>query len=193
MLGRGARDFLKFAEIPSPPAVAGFFQGNWTNLDNTTASARGSIGNFSYRAEAFTAGSAAIVVTNHTLHLVSIARAAGLTLTWDDFADLSEVVPLLCRIYPNGTADVNHFHAAGGMGFLIRELLEAGYLHEDVRTVWGDGLSLDSYGRYWAAQTRTPWGQQHLDRVALVEVVIFGSARRRRRAAPARGSAPGRR
>ena len=79
--------------------------------------------------------------TNHTLHLVAIARAAGLRLTWDDFADLSEVVPLLTRIYPNGSADVNHFHAAGGMAFLIRELLSAGLLHEDVTTVWGSGLA----------------------------------------------------
>ena len=58
--------------------------------------------------------------TNHTLHLPAMARAAGITLTWDDIADLAEVVPLLCRVYPNGQADVNHFHAAGGMGFLIR-------------------------------------------------------------------------
>ena len=57
--------------------------------------------------------------TNHTIHLVAIARAAGIAVTWDDFADLSEVVPLLARIYPNGIADVNHFQAAGGMGFLI--------------------------------------------------------------------------
>jgi phosphogluconate dehydratase len=79
--------------------------------------------------------------TNHTIHLVAIARAAGIDVTWDDFADLSEVVPLLARIYPNGLADVNHFHAAGGMGFLIGELLDAGLLHDDVRTVWGSGLS----------------------------------------------------
>jgi phosphogluconate dehydratase len=77
--------------------------------------------------------------TNHTLHLVAMARAAGIKLTWDDFADLSEVVPLLARIYPNGLADVNHFHAAGGMGFLVRELLASGLLHEDVRTVAGEG------------------------------------------------------
>jgi len=78
--------------------------------------------------------------TNHTLHLVAMARAAGIRLTWDDFADLAEAVPLLCRVYPNGQADVNHFHAAGGMPFLIRELLDAGLLHEDVATVWGEGL-----------------------------------------------------
>ena len=79
--------------------------------------------------------------TNHTLHLVAIAAAAGLHITWQDMSDLSDVVPLLARVYPNGLADVNHFHAAGGMGFLIRELLDAGYLHEDVKTVWGGGLS----------------------------------------------------
>ncbi|HWJ81666.1 MAG TPA: phosphogluconate dehydratase [Nocardioides sp.] len=78
--------------------------------------------------------------TNHTLHLVAIARAAGIVLTWDDLADLSAVVPLLARIYPNGSADVNHFHAAGGVGFLVRTLLDAGLLHEDVLTVAGRGL-----------------------------------------------------
>ncbi|HTC50434.1 MAG TPA: phosphogluconate dehydratase [Steroidobacteraceae bacterium] len=78
--------------------------------------------------------------TNHTLHLIAIARAAGLILDWEDFHELSEVVPLLARIYPNGAADVNHFHAAGGMGFLVRELLDAGLMHGDVRTVAGDGL-----------------------------------------------------
>ncbi len=78
--------------------------------------------------------------TNHTLHLVAVARAAGITLTWDDFADLSEVVPLLARVYPNGTADVNAFHQAGGMQFLMRELISAGLLHDDVKTVWGAGL-----------------------------------------------------
>src|SRR5689334_13746444 len=79
--------------------------------------------------------------TNHTLHLIAIAAAAGLKVTWQDMADLSEIVPLLARVYPNGVADVNHFHAAGGMGFLIRELLASGHLHEDVKTVWGGGLS----------------------------------------------------
>jgi phosphogluconate dehydratase len=69
-----------------------------------------------------------------------MAAAAGIRLTWQDISDLAEVVPLLARVYPNGLADVNHFHAAGGMGFLIRELLDAGLLHEDVDTVWGKGL-----------------------------------------------------
>ncbi|GIZ53813.1 phosphogluconate dehydratase [Noviherbaspirillum aridicola] len=78
--------------------------------------------------------------TNHTLHLVAIARAAGIVIDWNDFDELSSVVPLLTRIYPNGDADVNHFHAAGGTGFVIRELLDAGLLHEDVTTVLGEGL-----------------------------------------------------
>ncbi|QDC01981.1 phosphogluconate dehydratase [Mesorhizobium sp. 8] len=78
--------------------------------------------------------------TNHTIHLIAMAAAAGIRLTWQDISDLSDAVPLLARVYPNGLADVNHFHAAGGMGFLIRELLDAGLLHEDVRTVWGEGL-----------------------------------------------------
>src|SRR5690606_16295005 len=67
-------------------------------------------------------------------------HAAGISITWQDISDLSEAVPLLARVYPNGLADVNHFNAAGGMGFLIRELLDAGLLHEDVQTVWGEGL-----------------------------------------------------
>ena len=80
--------------------------------------------------------------TNHTLHIIAIARCAGWIVNWDDFAELSAVVPLLARIYPNGSADVNHFHAAGGMGFLIRELLQGGLLHAQVRTVAGGDLSL---------------------------------------------------
>jgi phosphogluconate dehydratase len=74
--------------------------------------------------------------TNHTLHLVAMARAVGLTLTWDDMAELSAITPLLARIYPNGSADVNHFHAAGGFAFLARQLLAAGLLHGDALTVW---------------------------------------------------------
>ncbi len=83
--------------------------------------------------------------TNHTIHLIAMARAAGVLIDWDDFAELSAVVPLLARVYPNGKADVNHFHAAGGMGFLMRELLAAGLLHGDVKTVVGDGLA--AYGQ----------------------------------------------
>ena len=78
--------------------------------------------------------------TNHTMHLVAIARAAGIKLSWNDIADLSAVVPLLARVYPNGGADVNHFHAAGGMACVIDSLLDEGLMHEDVRTVAGDGL-----------------------------------------------------
>jgi phosphogluconate dehydratase len=94
--------------------------------------------------------------TNHTIHLVAMAKAAGIQINWDDFSDLSEVVPLLARVYPNGGADVNHFHAAGGMGFLIRELLHAGLLHGDVQTVMGKGLEqythepfLTDHGLQW--------------------------------------------
>ncbi|WP_338468775.1 phosphogluconate dehydratase [Azotobacter vinelandii] len=78
--------------------------------------------------------------TNHTLHLPAIAQAAGIQLTWQDMADLSEVVPTLTKVYPNGKADINHFQAAGGVAFLVRELLDAGLLHEDVETVVGRGL-----------------------------------------------------
>jgi phosphogluconate dehydratase len=81
--------------------------------------------------------------TNHTMHLVAMARAAGIDLRWDDFADLSAVVPLLARIYPNGKADINHFHAACGTAFLVRELVGAGLMHRDVQTVVGPGL--DAY------------------------------------------------
>ncbi|MFN0113258.1 MAG: phosphogluconate dehydratase [Paracoccaceae bacterium] len=79
--------------------------------------------------------------TNLVIHLPAMARAAGITLETQDFAAISEAVPLLAKVYPNGLADVNHFHAAGGTGFLIGELLEAGLLHPDVRTVAGDGLA----------------------------------------------------
>lgn len=78
--------------------------------------------------------------TNHTLHLVAIARAAGITLTWDDLAELSAVVPLMARVYPNGQADINHFHAAGGLAFTVHSLLKHGLLHDDVHTVAGHGL-----------------------------------------------------
>jgi len=78
--------------------------------------------------------------TNHLIHLVAMARACGIIIDWDDFLDLSSVTPLLARIYPNGSADVNHFHAAGGFGFIIRELIDSGIMHGDVKTVMGDGL-----------------------------------------------------
>lgn len=78
--------------------------------------------------------------TNHTIHLIAIARAAGILINWDDMSDLSAVIPLVTRMYPNGAADVNHFHAAGGMGFVIGTLLENNLLHEDVQTIIGQGL-----------------------------------------------------
>lgn len=78
--------------------------------------------------------------TNHTMHLIAMARSAGFIVNWDDFAELSAATPLLTRIYPNGQADINHFQHAGGMALLIRELLDAGLLHEDVQTVAGPGL-----------------------------------------------------
>lgn len=79
--------------------------------------------------------------TNHTLHLVAMARAAGIQINWSDFADISKAVPLLAQVYPNGMADINHFHNAGGMGFMMTELLAAGLLHDDVQTILGHGLS----------------------------------------------------
>jgi phosphogluconate dehydratase len=79
--------------------------------------------------------------TNHVIHLVAMARACGLTVTWDDMADISAVTPLLARVYPNGEADVNQFHAAGGMSFVTRELIDAGLAHADAMTVWGPGLA----------------------------------------------------
>ena len=78
--------------------------------------------------------------SNHTLHLIAMARACGIILTWDDFDALSQITPLLCKMYPNGSADVNHFHSAGGMPVVISELLSAGLLHEDVDTIMGKGL-----------------------------------------------------
>src|SRR3981081_262655 len=94
--------------------------------------------------------------TNHTMHLVAMARCAGISITWDDFSDLSAVVPLLTRIYPNGSADVNRFQMAGGMAFLVRELLDGGFLHGDTLTVVGKGL-----GAYatepWLDDRRLAW------------------------------------
>jgi len=86
--------------------------------------------------------------TNHTIHLIAIARAAGIHIDWDDLDELSQATPLLARIYPNGSADVNHFHAAGGVGLVIRELLDAGLMHPDIRCVHGGDLR---------AQADEPW------------------------------------
>jgi phosphogluconate dehydratase len=101
--------------------------------------------------------------TNHAIHLIAMAAAAGIRLTWQDLSDISDAVPLLARVYPNGLADVNHFQAAGGMGFLIRELLDAGYLHEDVRTIWGEGL------RPYAVEARLG-AEGGVERVAAPEI-----------------------
>ena len=79
--------------------------------------------------------------TNHSMHLVAIARSAGIILNWDDISDLSAAVPLLARVYPNGQADVNHFHAAGGTSCMFRQLLDAGYMHPDAKTSWGTTFS----------------------------------------------------
>lgn len=78
--------------------------------------------------------------TNHTMHIIAMAKAAGITITWDDMDEISRVTPLLARVYPNGEADVNHFQAAGGMAFLVRELRRGGLLHEDVVSLMGEGL-----------------------------------------------------
>lgn len=79
--------------------------------------------------------------TNHTIHLIAMARAAGIIIDWTDFDELSRVVPLLARVYPNGQADINHFHAAGGTGYLFRELMQNGLMHSDAQTLWGDTLA----------------------------------------------------
>ena len=90
--------------------------------------------------------------TNHTLHLVAIAAAAGVVIDWQDFDELSRIIPLMARVYPNGTADVNHFHAAGGLGFVIGDLLAEGLLHDDVKTILGDGLSRFAIEPFLAAE-----------------------------------------
>lgn len=79
--------------------------------------------------------------TNHTLHIIAIARAAGIIVNWEDFSELSNVVPLLARVYPNGKADVNHFHAAGGMAFIISELKKAGLMHSNANSIYGDSMA----------------------------------------------------
>ena len=84
--------------------------------------------------------------TNLTIHMAAIAAAAGILINWDDFSDISSATPLICRIYPNGSADVNHFHAAGGMAYLINQLIDAGLVHKDVTTVAG-GEGLVEYTR----------------------------------------------
>ncbi|MBD9399708.1 MULTISPECIES: phosphogluconate dehydratase [unclassified Pseudomonas] len=110
--------------------------------------------------------------TNHTLHIPAFARAAGIQLTWQDMADLSAVTPTLAKVYPNGQADVNHFHACGGVPFMVRTLLEAGLLHEDVYTVAGQGLSRYTQEPFLDGE-RLVWRQgpeQSLDRNILRSV-----------------------
>ncbi len=85
--------------------------------------------------------------TNHTIHLIAMAAAAGVQIDWDDFAALSKIVPLMARVYPNGDADVNVFHAAGGTAYLIRELLHAGLLHDNVTTVLSRDAGLSTHAR----------------------------------------------
>ncbi|HJW47586.1 MAG TPA: phosphogluconate dehydratase [Lysobacter sp.] len=94
--------------------------------------------------------------TNHALHLVAMARAAGLLIDWDDLDELSRVTPLLARVYPNGSADVNDFHAAGGIGFVIRELLDAGLMHADIRCVHGGDLRQQAQ-EPWLDGTQLRW------------------------------------
>jgi phosphogluconate dehydratase len=110
--------------------------------------------------------------TNHSIHLIAMARSAGLLINWDDFSALSSVVPLLARVYPNGQADINHFHAAGGTGYLFRELMSAGLMHADARTVWGESLAdytqepfLEGDALYWR-----PAASQSLDPEVLTSV-----------------------
>jgi phosphogluconate dehydratase len=91
--------------------------------------------------------------TNHSIHWIAIARAAGILIDWQDFSELSAITPLVARIYPNGSADVNHFHAAGGSAFVIRTLLDNGLMHEDVNTVWGKGL------RHYTSEPRLQDGE----------------------------------
>ena len=95
--------------------------------------------------------------TNLTIHLVAIAAAAGIKIDWSDFSELSSVVPLLARVYPNGIADVNHFHAAGGLGYIIGELLDAGLLHDDVNTIRGRGLSTLRVEPFLDEKSRVEW------------------------------------
>ncbi len=95
--------------------------------------------------------------TNHSIHLIAIARMAGIILTWQDMADLSDIVPLLARVYPNGKADINAFQQAGGMPFLIRELSQAGLLHIDVNTIMGKGLEAYCQEPFLNAEGQLSW------------------------------------
>ena len=110
--------------------------------------------------------------TNHAIHLIAMARSAGIVLNWGDFDSLSAVVPLLARVYPNGQADINHFQAAGGTGLLFRELMGAGLMHSDARTVWGRDMG-DYVMEPRLDGDRLSWGdgaRQSLDRDVLTAV-----------------------
>lgn len=112
--------------------------------------------------------------TNHTMHLVAMARAAGIIIDWDDFSELSEVIPQLCRIYPNGPADINYFQAAGGVALLVKELLQGGLLHEDVHTVAGFGLQRYTQEPY-LEQGQLCWrdgAQQSLDDTVIASMAM---------------------
>ena len=109
--------------------------------------------------------------TNHTIHLVAIARTAGIALNWSDFSDLSKVVPSICKIYPNGEADINHFHAAGGTGCFFQALLEAGLMHADTKTVWGSDFA-DFTQEPWLNNEALDWRpapKQSLDKDVLTD------------------------
>ena len=111
--------------------------------------------------------------TNHTMHLVAIAQAAGIILNWDDISELSAAVPLLARVYPNGQADVNHFHAAGGTSCLFRQLLDGGFMHADAKTSWGDSFADFTQEPRLDADNKVVWHespQQPLDMEVLTTV-----------------------
>ena len=111
--------------------------------------------------------------TNHSMHLVAIARAAGIILNWDDISELSAAVPLLARVYPNGQADVNHFHAAGGTSCLFRQLLDSGFMHADAKTSWGDSFADFTQEPRLDADNKVVWHespQQPLDIEVLTTV-----------------------
>ncbi|PPE66902.1 phosphogluconate dehydratase [Caldimonas caldifontis] len=112
--------------------------------------------------------------TNHLIHWVAVARAAGILIDWNDFSDLSAEVPLLARVYPNGSADVNHFQAAGGPGFVIRELIDAGLMHADVATVAQSGLT--AYTRV-PVRTEAGLGWQDLNTVSGDDSVLRPATR----------------
>jgi phosphogluconate dehydratase len=120
--------------------------GYGTALDGRAAQARGVVPPIGHVVDERAIVNAMVALlatggsTNHLIHWVAVARSAGITIDWDDFAALSHVVPLLARVYPNGSADVNQFQAAGGTGYVLRELLDAGLMHEDVLTVRAGGI-----------------------------------------------------